>query len=93
MQEGLNNVVKHAGTDRAAVTLRFEKEHLALSIRDRGSGFDPERITRNSASIGLASMRERVESLGGTLKVVSSPGQGTRITVEVRRGDEDSEDA
>jgi signal transduction histidine kinase len=92
VQEGLNNVVKHARIDRAAVTARFEKEHLVLQIEDRGRGFDPERIKANSESIGLSSMRERVESLGGTLRIVSSPDQGTRITVEVGRGNEDKTD-
>jgi signal transduction histidine kinase len=92
VQEGLNNVVKHARTNRAAVTARFEKEYLVLQIEDRGRGFNPERIAGNSESIGLSSMRERVESLGGTLKIDSSPGQGTRVTVEVGRENEDGED-
>jgi signal transduction histidine kinase len=92
VQEGLNNVVKHARTDRAAVTARFEKERLVLKIEDRGRGFDSERIAGKSESIGLSSMRERVESLGGTLKIDSSPGQGTRITVEVGRENKDGDD-
>ena len=92
VQEGLNNVVKHARIDRAAVTARFEKEHLVLQIEDRGRVFDPERIKANSESIGLSSMRERVESLGGTLRIVSSPDQGTRITVEVGRANKDETD-
>jgi signal transduction histidine kinase len=92
VQEGLNNVVKHARTDRATVTARFEKDRLMLQIEDRGRGFSPERIAENSESIGLASMRERAESLGGTLKIVSNPGQGTRIIVEVGRANEDGED-
>jgi signal transduction histidine kinase len=89
VQEGLNNVVKHAGTDRAAVTARFENTRFVLQIEDRGRGFDPERIAGNTECIGLASMRERVESLGGTLRIVSAPDQGTRITVEVARRNED----
>jgi signal transduction histidine kinase len=89
VQEGLNNVVKHARTDRATVTARFEKFRLLLQIEDRGRGFAPERIETNTESIGLSSMRERVESLGGTLKIDSSPDHGTRITVEVFRADKD----
>jgi signal transduction histidine kinase len=92
VQEGLNNVVKHARTDRAVVSARFEKDHHVIQIEDRGRGFNPERVAEKPQSIGLASMRERVESLGGTLKIVSSPGQGTRITVEIGRGNEDEED-
>jgi signal transduction histidine kinase len=89
VQEGLNNVVKHARTDRATVTARFERQRVVLQIEDRGRGFDPERVAETAESIGLASMRERVESLAGTLKIVSSPEQGTRITVEVGRANED----
>ena len=89
VQEGLNNVVKHARTDRAAVTARFEKDRLVLQIEDRGGGFDQARIAGKTESIGLVGMRERVESLGGTLKIVSAPDQGTRITVEVARRNED----
>jgi signal transduction histidine kinase len=92
VQEGLNNVVKHARTDRATVTARFGKERLLLQIEDRGRGFAPERIETNTESIGLSSMRERVESLGGTLKIDSSPDHGTRITVEVVRADKDQVD-
>jgi signal transduction histidine kinase len=92
VQEGLNNVVKHARTDRAVVTACFEKERLVLQIEDRGRGFSPERIVENPESIGLSSMRERVESLGGTLKIDSGPDRGTRITVEVGRGNKDGTD-
>jgi signal transduction histidine kinase len=92
VQEGLNNVVKHARTDRATVTACFGKEHLTLQIEDRGRGFNPEWVGENPESIGLSSMRERVESLGGTLKIVSSADRGTRITVEVGRSNEDGED-
>lgn len=92
VQEGLNNVVKHAQTDRAAVTARFEKARLLLQIEDRGKGFSPDRIEANTESIGLSSMRERVESLGGILKIDSSPDRGTRITLEVIRANEDGAD-
>jgi signal transduction histidine kinase len=92
VQEGLNNVVKHARTDRAAITARFEKSRLLLQIEDRGRGFSPERIAGNSECIGLSSMRERVDSLGGTLKIVSSPDHGTRITVEAAWADKDQDD-
>ena len=92
VQEGLNNVVKHAQIDRATVVVRFDKNRLTLRIEDRGKGFSPEQIKANSESIGLSSMRERVESLGGTLKVDSSPGQGTRINVEVLRANKDGAD-
>jgi signal transduction histidine kinase len=92
VQEGLNNVVKHAHTDRAAVSARFEKERIVLQIEDRGRGFTPQRMEKNSETIGLSSMRERVESLGGTLRINSRPEHGTRISVEVLRANEDGAD-
>jgi len=83
IQEALNNVVKHAQTDRANLTLRFEERNILLSIVDSGRGFSPEAIATEGSCPGLLSMRERVEKIGGILNVDSLPGQGTRITVEV----------
>jgi signal transduction histidine kinase len=83
IQEALNNVVKHAKTDRANLTLRFEDRNVFLSIEDLGRGFSPEAIATEGSHPGLLSMRERVEKIGGILNVDSHPGQGTRINVEV----------
>lgn len=80
-QEALNNVVKHAGVASAQVDLRFSPEQVALTVADQGQGFDPSAAA--GSGVGLQSMRERVESLGGRLTVVSQPGQGTRIQAVV----------
>jgi signal transduction histidine kinase len=53
-----------------------------LSVRDNGAGFDPSR-TRERASLGLASMRERVRLLGGRLQLESGPGNGTLLSAWV----------
>jgi signal transduction histidine kinase len=89
VQEALNNVVKHARTDRAAVNAHFAKARVLLQIQDRGKGFTPQEVRANTDSLGLASMRERVESIGGTLSIDSRPGEGTRITVEIISADQD----
>jgi signal transduction histidine kinase len=82
-QEALNNVVKHAQTDRARVTLRFADDHTFLEIRDHGKGFVPERVGAEGTHMGLASMRERAEQSGGVIQIDSRPGGGTRVLVEI----------
>ncbi|MEE9262740.1 MAG: ATP-binding protein, partial [Dehalococcoidia bacterium] len=82
-QEALNNVTKHAKTDRVAVTLRILKEEAWLLVEDEGVGFDPARRPADGEGFGLTSMRERVDILGGTLEIKSSPGQGTAILVKL----------
>jgi signal transduction histidine kinase len=83
-QEALTNVRKHAQADEVDVRLRLVDGELELTISDNGRGFpDKLPVEREYRSYGLASMRERTESLGGTLTVATQPGQGTRITVVV----------
>jgi signal transduction histidine kinase len=92
IQEALNNVVKHARVDKASVTLQFEGSRTYVQIEDGGRGFEPEAIEADGKSMGLSSMRERVEMMGGTLTLDSRPGEGTCVTVEVTsaKGGEDS---
>lgn len=81
-QEALNNVVKHAQTERAAVTLQLKGRGATLLIEDQGAGFE---LSDGAADggFGLTSMQERAEMAGGTLALWSSPGEGTRVLVEV----------
>lgn len=88
VQEALNNVTKHAGTDAATVTLRFRDDRCLLEVEDRGLGFDPDQLVEGLPTLGLTSMRERIELLGGTLKVESAPGKGTRICAEASTADQ-----
>jgi signal transduction histidine kinase/ligand-binding sensor domain-containing protein len=76
--ECLRNIQEHACATSARVLLRSDGEHLSLSVQDNGRGFDPA-AARGEPGIGLRSMRERVESLGGRLTVSSRPDEGTRI--------------
>ena len=76
--EALNNVARHAGVRAASVTLRQMDDGLLLAVADRGAGFDPQ--SRGSGmSLGLASMRERVRLVHGTLEIESAPGHGTTV--------------
>jgi signal transduction histidine kinase len=81
VQEALHNVMRHSGADEALVRLESTDDLLRLTIRDDGSGFDPETAIRPT-SLGLLSMRERAAAIGASLTIVSRPGGGTAIILE-----------
>jgi len=81
VQEALHNVVRHANADEAAVRIESTADRLRVTIRDNGSGFDPE-LSRRPTSLGLLSMRERAVAIGATFRIVSKPGSGTAIIIE-----------
>lgn len=76
--ESVNNVIKHAAAEKLQVRLCLEKECLRGDIVDDGCGFQLRRAGR-SAGVGLASMRERCEAVGGVVTVESQPRRGTRV--------------
>ena len=80
--EALNNVLKHATATQAKVILKKEKSHVFLTIEDNGKGFDPSKGSA-SEGIGMRSMRERAEQLGGTFEIFSRQGSGTVIQVVI----------
>ncbi|HLN62250.1 MAG TPA: histidine kinase [Symbiobacteriaceae bacterium] len=86
-QEALNNVAKHARAKTVALFLERSGGAVELVIRDDGQGFDQKAGVRPTA-VGLIGMQERVEALGGTLRVKSSRGQGTEIAVQLPLGAE-----
>lgn len=79
VQEALHNVVKHSGARAASVRLSETADCLHLHIADRGRGFDPAALP--GPGLGLVSIRERVNLLGGRVAIRSSPARGTRIAV------------
>lgn len=85
LKELLFNVVKHANVSRAFVRLRRGNRpgELQLTVSDEGTGFEPRRSLRSATGggTGLASIRERLEMLGGRSQVASAPGKGTRVTI------------
>ncbi len=84
VQEALNNVRKHAGARTARVRLWLEGAEALLAIEDDGAGFDPtQAVTSAGRHFGLATMRERAESVGGTLTIQSDAGRGTRVTLRL----------
>ena len=79
MQEALQNSVKHSGGRRIEVRVRYEDSELTLWIADDGVGFDP--ASARDAGLGLTTMRERVDLIGGRFRVISEPGCGTLVEV------------
>jgi PAS domain S-box-containing protein len=79
-QEGLKNVAKHARATKVMVSLIGKDNSIRLSIQDNGVGFDPARAKKKKG-LGLASMKERVHLIQGSITVRSKPGQGTEINV------------
>jgi PAS domain S-box-containing protein len=78
VQEGLRNVKRHSGADRAEVRLEGFGDTLHVRVADRGKGFDVSRQSETDG-IGIRSMEERLRSLGGQLEIYSRPTKGTRI--------------
>ncbi|MDP3253891.1 MAG: histidine kinase [Hydrogenophaga sp.] len=81
VQESLTNISKYAQARHAWVSLMRQEGQARLLVRDDGRGFDVNRVPPGHH--GLLGMRVRVESHAGTLSITSSPGQGTRVSVEI----------
>jgi signal transduction histidine kinase len=80
LQEAVNNVARHSGTDRAWVRLRCDPGVLKLEIEDHGKGLDPDTSRRG---LGLVAMRERAELLGGALEFRRPREGGTIVRLTV----------
>jgi signal transduction histidine kinase len=86
-QEALTNVHKHSQTDRVRVLLgRRDSGVVSLEVRDWGRGFEPAKMRQRGGPgerVGLASMRERIALMGGSLEIRSEVGSGTSVVAEV----------
>ncbi|MDQ2689987.1 MAG: GAF domain-containing protein, partial [Chloroflexota bacterium] len=87
-QEALHNVVKHANASNATLRIAREGGNVLLSVTDDGAGFRPDEVPRGH--LGLIGMRQRVELVGGELRIESRPRRGTTIEAKVPVGDEAS---
>ena len=85
MREAIRNAVKHAGCSRIGVALEVRDGDVHVLVEDDGEGFDPEavEVATPSSGVGLRSMRERLEMLGGSLRVYSEPGAGSKVEMRV----------
>ncbi len=86
-RELLLNVAQHAGIDRAGVRLRGEADEIELLVEDEGRGFEPSLLDRPGPAngLGLLSIRERIDALGGAVSIQSTPGGGTRVEIRLPR--------
>jgi signal transduction histidine kinase len=84
-REALHNAAQHGNPGRMQVQLSFEGRKLRMEISDNGCGFKAAARPVDRGHYGLTFMRERIEGLGGSIVIRSSPGQGTRIEATIPR--------
>jgi signal transduction histidine kinase len=85
-QEAMNNVARHSEAETLIIQLVRTDGHVRMTLQDDGRGFDPQTVIPSlelSRGWGLAGMQERASLAGGQVHVISVPGQGTTIRVEV----------
>jgi two-component system sensor histidine kinase DegS len=86
-QEALTNIKRHSEAKEAVVNLEFAEECLKITIDDNGRGFHLPKNLENLASggsLGLIGIKQRIDFLGGTLKIRSQPGEGTSVVIEIK---------
>lgn len=84
VQEALNNIETHARATHVQIHLIWGVRDLHVEIVDNGNGFDLAQVTQQTRThLGLIGMTERAEGVGGTLKITSHPGEGTRVSLQV----------
>jgi signal transduction histidine kinase len=79
IQEGVNNILKHANAKSIRISVRFSEAFLKVEISDNGKGFD----ANHSAGMGITNMRQRTKLLAGTLEIHQRDGGGTTVTLTV----------
>ncbi len=84
-QESLNNTLKHADASHVILQLSIQEKTFLMTLQDDGKGIQPDSLLYQRG-MGLTSMRERAEKMGGVLDILSSPGKGTTITLRVPLG-------
>ncbi|HYG63344.1 MAG TPA: GAF domain-containing sensor histidine kinase [Thermoanaerobaculia bacterium] len=84
VQEAMANVRKHAAAKRVEVRIERLDGRVVATVEDDGAGFNPAETRRSEfPRFGLATMRERAESIGGSVQLDTAPGAGTRVRVEI----------
>jgi signal transduction histidine kinase len=83
IQEALTNARKHGQANSVRVTFTHQDSRAQIVISDDGCGFDPEQLSLDASNhFGLVFMSERMEQIGGNVKIVSKPGAGTQVLIE-----------
>jgi signal transduction histidine kinase len=81
--EALHNALRHSGASRILVRLDGGERGMVVEVSDDGAGFDPGEARLRSRHLGLTSMEERARELGGRLEIISAPGAGTTVRLEL----------
>jgi signal transduction histidine kinase len=87
VQEAITNIARHAAARNACILFNLSDEQVTISVDDDGIGFNVETLgieADDMRGLGLLSMRERLELLGGELDISSAPGQGTQIIIKLK---------
>lgn len=84
IQESLTNTARHADATHVEVSFSYANDRITVSIHDDGKGFNTtEVLNTDNRSLGILGMRERIELLGGQFQLISAPGKGTHVQVEL----------
>ena len=84
IQEGMTNIAKHAGSNRAKIDLSFKEDRITARVKDYGKGFNVEQVLANPGEhFGLIGMKERVEMFSGRFSVLSESGKGSTIEFSI----------
>lgn len=88
VQEALSNVVKHSKAKSVEISVRVEGQTLCCIVRDDGAGFDlrSTQVRNDGGGLGLLGIRERLNALGGVLKIASKRKHGTRLDIRIPMG-------
>ena len=81
VQEGFQNIIKHAGATEVAVSMDYAENHLRIAIADNGNGFDPEKEMKKNEGLGLQNIMRRAEMVGGKASVSSQEGKGSTLEI------------
>jgi signal transduction histidine kinase len=89
VQEAFTNVTRHAKASQVKVTIQHERQTLRCSIKDNGVGFDVSSLSARigERGLGMIGIRERLKSVGGSLSLVSTVGQGTELVITIPHTD------
>ena len=87
-QEALENTVHHASAKNVWLKFRNNQDHVLLSIRDDGKGFEMSNLNGINDRLGIKGMKERADMMNADLQIESQPGQGTLIQLKMRKNDD-----
>ena len=86
VQELLNNAMKHSEATHVNLSLTQQNQILTIDYQDNGVGMEIAQLKDSFETIGLSGIKERIKSIGGTVKIHSNPGNGMRILIEIVTG-------